>query len=342
MKMKRKTALITGVTGQDGSYLAEYLVEQGYEVHGLVRRSSSFNTGRIDHLIEHNDLFHWHFGDLTDAVSIRRIIEKTQPSEIYNLAAQSHVRVSFDIPEYTVETIALGTLRLLEAIRDIDTRIKLYQASSSEMFGGKDCPPCGYNENSRFEPRSPYAAAKICAHQLVENYREAFGIFGTCGILFNHESPRRGPTFVTRKITRAIGRILAGKQDKLFLGNLLAKRDWGFAGDYVAAMHAMMQHETPETFVIATGETHSVLEFLKIAFKLAGLNPVDHVEEDERLFRPTEVNVLLGDAHKARTLLNWRPTVNFHQLVELMVKYDVHHETGHSLDWCKQKIQGKI
>lgn len=320
-----KKALITGITGQDGSYLAELLLGKGYEVHGLVRRSSSFNTGRIDHLYQdmHEDdlrLF-LHFGDLNDASSLNRVIEKVAPDEIYNLAAQSHVKVSFEVPEYTGEITGLGTLRLLEAIRETEVPARFYQASSSEMFGLVQEVP--QSEKTPFYPRSPYGAAKVYSYWIVTNYREAYGIHASNGILFNHESPRRGETFVTRKITRAVANIKEGLQDKLYLGNLDAKRDWGFAKDYVEAQWLMLQQDQPEDFVIATGETHSVREFAEKAFEHVGLKMDDYVEIDPRYYRPTEVEMLIGDATKAKQKLGWTPTVNFESLVKLMVDADV-------------------
>ncbi len=320
-------ALITGITGQDGSYLAELLLAKGYEVHGIVRRASTFNTERLDHLYadphEPNPGLFLHYGDLTDGASLRRLIRAVQPEEIYNLGAQSHVRVSFDQPEYTADAIALGTLRLLEAVRDeltaADHQIRVYQAGSSEMFGAAPAPQ---SERTAFYPRSPYAVSKVAAHWFAVNFREAYGIFACNGILFNHESPRRGETFVTRKITRAVGRIRLGLQQKLYLGNLDAKRDWGFAGDYVEAMWRMLQMDAPDDFVIATGETHSVREFVELAFGHVGLDWNEYVEFDPRYLRPTEVEVLLGDATKARTDLGWSPTVGFDELVRMMVDAD--------------------
>ncbi|MGB0871974.1 MAG: GDP-mannose 4,6-dehydratase [Solirubrobacterales bacterium] len=320
-----KTALITGITGQDGSYLAELLLEKGYEVHGLVRRSSSFNTQRIDHLYqdvhEDNIRLQLHFGDLNDASSLNRVIEKIAPDEIYNLAAQSHVKVSFEVPEYTAEITGVGTLRLLEAIRETEVPARFYQASSSEMFGMVQAVP--QSETTPFYPRSPYGAAKVYSYWIVTNYREAYGIHASNGILFNHESPRRGETFVTRKITRAVANIKAGLQDKLYLGNLDAKRDWGFAKDYVEAQWLMLQQDEPEDFVIATGETHTVGEFAERAFARVGLNSADHVEIDPRYYRPTEVDLLIGDATKAKEKLGWEPKVSFEELVDLMVDADV-------------------
>lgn len=323
--MSQKTAFITGITGQDGSYLAEFLLEKGYKVYGLVRRSSSFNTGRIDHIYQdvHEKDAHLRlvYGDLSDASSLARLLKQIDPDEIYNLGAQSHVRVSFDIPEYTAEITALGTIRILEAIRDSGIKTKFYQASSSEMFGmAQEIPQ---KETTPFYPRSPYGAAKVYSYWMTVNYREAYGLFACNGILFNHESPRRGETFVTRKITKAVARIKHGVQKKLYLGNLDAKRDWGFAGDYVEAMWLMLQAAQPHDYVIATGETHSVREFLEEAFVQAGLNWQDHVEIDPRYFRPTEVDLLIGDSSKARAALGWQPKVTFKALVKMMVDADM-------------------
>jgi GDPmannose 4,6-dehydratase len=322
---KRKKALITGITGQDGSYLTELLLSKGYEVYGIIRRSSSFNTGRIDHLYldPHEKGVHLKlvFGDLNDASSLSRIVRDIKPDEIYNLAAQSHVRVSFDVPEYTGEISGMGTTRLLEAIRETGSQAKFYQASSSEMFGQvKETPQ---SEKTPFYPRSPYGAAKVYAFWMTVNYREAYDLFACNGILFNHESPRRGETFVTRKITMALARIKHKLQDKLYLGNLDAKRDWGFAGDYVEAMWLMMQQPKADDFVIATGETHAVREFLDAAFDYAKIDWKKHVEIDQRYFRPTEVDLLLGDAAKARKVLKWKPKVGFHELVKMMVDADM-------------------
>jgi len=328
-ELQRKRALITGITGQDGSYLAELLLEHGYEVHGLIRRTSTFNTDRIDHVyedphIEGAKLF-LHYGDLTDGTTLGRILEEVQPQEIYNLGAQSHVRVSFDSPEYTVDTVAMGTLRLLEAVRDYQQRtgieVRFYQAGSSEMFGLVQEVP--QKETTPFYPRSPYACAKVYAHWQTVNYRESYDLFACNGILFNHESPRRGETFVTRKITRAIARIVAGQQKKIYLGNLDAKRDWGYAKDYVKAMWLMLQQDKPDDYVVATGETHSVEEFLQLAFSYVDLNWQNYVEFDQRYLRPTEVDLLIGDASKTRQLLNWQPSVSFDQLVHLMVDADL-------------------
>lgn len=318
-----KRALITGITGQDGSYLAELLLAKGYEVHGLVRRSSSFNTERLEEVYQDphssNYMLRLAYGDLEDGAALANLVKKIKPDEIYNLAAQSHVRVSFDVPEYTVATVAMGTLRLLEAIREFDKDVRFYQASSSEMFGSAKPPQ---NEDTKFEPRSPYACAKVFAHQLCQNYRDAYGLHISCGILFNHESPRRGIPFVTRKITRAAARIKHGLDKKLFLGNLDAKRDWGFAGDYVEAMWMMLQQEKPDDYVIATGESHSVRECLDVAFGTLGLDWQAYVEIDPRYFRPTEVDHLHGDASKARAKLGWAPKVAFRALVEMMVRAD--------------------
>jgi GDPmannose 4,6-dehydratase len=321
-------AFITGINGQDGSYLAELLLAKGYEVHGIVRRASSLNTARLDHLyLDPHDrgvpLF-LHYGDVTDGSNLHRLLRRTRPDEIYHLAAQSHVRVSFDEPQHTADVIALGTLRLLECVRDLEhlegRRIKVYQAGSSEMFGSAPAPQ---SEATPFHPRSPYGVSKLAAHWYAVNYREAYGIFVANGILFNHESPRRGESFVTRKITRAVGRIKYGLQDRLYLGNLHARRDWGFAGDYVEAMWRMLQHDEPDDYVVATGETHSVEEFLEHAFGRAGLTWRDHVAHDRRYDRPTEVDVLLGDAGKARKALRWKPQVTFEGLVRMMVDNDV-------------------
>ncbi|MGC9453969.1 MAG: GDP-mannose 4,6-dehydratase [Phycisphaerae bacterium] len=319
-----KRALITGITGQDGSYLAELLLGKGYQVHGLVRRSSTFGTERIDHIYqdpheEHPRLV-LHYGDLTDGAGLRQVLTKVQPDEVYNLGAQSHVRVSFDQPVYTAQVDALGTLRLLEAIRDLGLPTKFYQASSSEMYGKVVETP--QTESTPFHPRSPYACAKVFSHYQAVNYREAYGMFCCCGILFNHESPRRGETFVTRKITRAATRIAEGLQEKIYLGNLSAKRDWGFAGDYVEAIWLMLQQDEPDDYVVATGETHSVQEFLDATFAELGLDPADHVEIDPRYYRPAEVDLLLGDASKARQKLGWEPKVGFGELVRMMVSHD--------------------
>lgn len=319
-----KRALVTGITGQDGSYLAELLLAKGYEVHGVVRRSSSFNTERIDHLYrdphEPGVKLLLHHGDLNDASSLQAIIDEVKPDEVYNLGAQSHVRVSFDIPEYTAEVTGLGTVRLLEAIRKLGTKCRFYQASSSELYGKVVETP--QRETTPFHPRSPYAAAKAYAFYITQNYREAYGLFAVNGILFNHESERRGETFVTRKITRAVGRIKHGLQSELFLGNLDAKRDWGHAADYVEAMWLMLQQDVPDDFIIGTGETHSVREFLELAFARAGLDWREHVKSDARYFRPSEVDLLLADASKARKTLGWAPKVGFQELVARMVDSD--------------------
>jgi len=326
---QNKRALITGITGQDGSYLSEFLLEQGYEVHGIMRRTSTFNTDRIDHIYEdpHQEgaRLRLHYGDLTDGTTLRRILEEVQPTEIYNLGAQSHVRVSFDSPEYTVDSVGMGTLRLLEAIRDYQHRtgiqVRFYQAGSSEMFGLVQEIP--QKETTPFYPRSPYACAKVYAHWQTVNYRESYDLFACNGILFNHESPRRGETFVTRKITRAVARIVAGKQKKIYMGNLDSKRDWGYAKDYVRAMWLMLQQDQPDDYVIATGETHEVREFLELAFGYVNLNWQDYVEFDERYLRPAEVDLLIGDPTKAKQKLGWEPSVSFEELVALMVEADL-------------------
>jgi GDPmannose 4,6-dehydratase len=323
-KHDSRRALLTGLTGQDGSYLAELLLAKGYEVHGIIRRSSSFNTARIEHLYrdphESGTRLFSHYGDLSDPVALTRLIYELQPNEIYHLGAQSHVRVSFEIPEYTLDVTGVGTLRLLEAIRESEVQTRFYQASSSEMFGSTPPPQ---NETTPFHPRSPYAVAKVAAYWTTVNYREAYDMFAVNGILFNHESPRRGETFVTRKITRAVARIKAGLQEKLYMGNLDAERDWGYAPDFVEAMWMMLQAEEPEDFVIATGEKHSVREAVELAFAHARLDPDDHVEIDPRYFRPSEVDSLLGDASKARDRLGWEPKVRFRELIELMVDADI-------------------
>ena len=320
-----KTALITGITGQDGSYLAELLLTKGYTVYGLIRRASSFNTGRIDHLYqdphERNPKLRLVYGDLNDASSLNLIIKTLKPDEIYNLGAQSHVKVSFEIPEYTAESAGVGTTRILEAIRDSGLKTKFYQASSSEMYGKVLETP--QTERTPFYPRSPYGAAKVYAYWMTVNYREAYRMFACNGILFNHESPRRGETFVTRKITMAIARIKHGLQNKLYLGNINAKRDWGYAGDYVEAMWLMLQRPKPDDYVIATGQTHSVKEFLQEAFEYAKLDWRKYVTIDKRYFRPTEVELLQGDASKARRVLKWKPKVNFTKLVRMMVDADM-------------------
>jgi GDPmannose 4,6-dehydratase len=319
-----KKAIITGITGQDGSYLVEFLLKKGYEVWGIIRRSSSFHTGRIDHLYadpHEQPRLKLVYGDLTDGGNLSALLNEIQPDEVYNLGAQSHVRVSFDMPIYTVNTDALGTLRLLEAIRLVAKPIKVYQASSSEMYGKVIETP--QNEATPFYPRSPYGCAKVYSYWQTVNYREAYGMFACNGILFNHESPRRGETFVTRKITRAASRIKLGLQDKLYLGNLDAKRDWGFAGDFVEAMWLMMQHEKPDDYVIATGETHSVREFLDEVFGYLDLDWKKYIEVDQRYFRPTEVDMLLGDASKAKKVLGWKPKVKFEELARLMTDADM-------------------
>jgi GDPmannose 4,6-dehydratase len=333
-----KKALVTGITGQDGSYLARLLIEKGYEVHGIVRRSSTFNTGRLDDIYrdphETGSRLFLHYGDLTDGTGLRRILERTQPMEVYNLGAQSHVRVSFDQPEYTSDTVATGTLRLLEAVRDFSVnssrQIRFYQAGSSEMFGNSPPPQ---NEKTPFYPRSPYAASKVAAHWYAVNYREAYGLFICNGILFNHESPKRGETFVTRKITRAAGRIKYGLQTKLYLGNLEARRDWGFAGDHVEATWRMLQQAGPDDYVIATGKSYSVKQFLEAAFEYAQLDWRNYVEVDPRYLRPTEVQILEGDASKARAKLGWSPRVGFHELVRMMVDHDMQLARGERTLW---------
>jgi GDPmannose 4,6-dehydratase len=323
-----KRALISGITGQDGAYLTEFLLDKGYEVHGLMRRASLFNTDRIDHLYHDphvgGEQLILHYGDLTDGTALRRVIAAAQPDEIYNLGAQSHVKVSFEVPEYTADVVALGTLRLLESLREHAGRdgrpVRYYQAGSSEMFGATPPPQ---SERTPFYPRSPYAVSKVAAHWYAVNYREAYGLFICNGILFNHESPRRGETFVSRKITRAVGRISEGLQDKLYLGNLDARRDWGFAGDYVEAMWLMLQQHMPDDYVVATGEAHSVRDLVELAFAAAGLDWRRHVELDPRYLRPTEVNALQGDATKARSALGWAPRVSFDALVRMMVSSDI-------------------
>ena len=323
-----KRALITGITGQDGSYLAELLLSKGYEVYGIIRRSSSFNTARIDPIYqdphEANARLHLVYGDLNDASSLNKILRTVQPAEIYNLGAQSHVRVSFDIPEYTAEVTGLGTVRILEAIRESGLKPKFYQASSSEMFGKVQEIP--QRETTSFYPRSPYGAAKVYAHWITVNYREAYGLFACNGILFNHESPRRGETFVSRKITKAAARIKLGLQEELYLGNLDAKRDWGYAGDYVQAMWMMLQQPDPDDYVIATGETHTVRELLDVAFGHFNLEWQKYVKIDPRYFRPTEVDLLIGDASKAKAKLGWEQTVSFKELIAMMVETDIQAE----------------
>ena len=324
-----KRALITGITGQDGSYLAELLIAKGYAVHGLMRRASTFNTARIDHIYQdpHESAasLELHFADLTDANGLARLVRQIKPTEVYNLGSQSHVRVSFDQPVYTADSTAVGALKLLEAVRDYQEhsgyQIRYYQASSSEMFGKVAETP--QTETTAFHPRSPYGVAKVYGHWITINYREAFGLHASCGILFNHESPRRGETFVTRKITRAAGRIKCGLQDKLYLGNLDAQRDWGFAGDYVDAMWRMLQQEEPDDYVIATGQTWTVRQFCERAFDRLELDYQDYVEIDPRYFRPAEVDMLQGDASKSREVLGWSPQVRFEQLVDMMVDADL-------------------
>jgi GDPmannose 4,6-dehydratase len=323
--LSMKKALITGITGQDGSYLAELLLAKGYEVHGIIRRASTFNTGRIDHLYKDPHIngvrLFLHYGDIADSTNLIKLLYRIQPDEVYHLAAQSHVRVSFDIPEYTADVTGLSTIRILEAIRETGVKSKFYQASSSEMFGKAHEVP--QRETTPFHPRSPYGVAKVYAHWATVNYRESYDLFACCGILFNHESPRRGETFVTRKITRAVARIKAGLQEKLYLGNLDAKRDWGYAREYVEAMWLMLQQDKADDYVIATGETHSVEEFLTEAFSHVNLDWRDYVEIDTKYLRPAEVDLLIGDASKARRELGWNPKVTFKELVRLMVDADV-------------------
>jgi len=319
-----KKALVTGITGQDGSYLAELLLAKGYEVHGLIRRSSTFCTSRIDHIYvdphEPGARLFLHYGDLSDAAQLTNWIYSTRPDEIYHLGAQSHVRVSFDTPEYTGDIVALGSTRILEALRKSGIKARFYQASSSEMFGASPPPQ---NEQTPFQPRSPYAAAKVYAYWMTRNYREAYSLFAVNGILFNHESPRRGETFVTRKVTRAIAHILAKKQEYLYLGNLQAKRDWGYAPEYVQAMWLMLQQDDPEDYVLGTGEAHSVKEFVEEAFRYVGLDWQRHVKIDPRYFRPLEVETLVADASKARDRLSWKPKIKFKELVKIMVDLDM-------------------
>jgi GDPmannose 4,6-dehydratase len=332
-----KRALITGITGQDGSYLTEFLLGKHYEVHGIIRRASTFNTGRLDHIYSDPHAtgtpLKLHYGDLSDASVLARIIAHVQPEEIYNLAAQSHVRVSFDSPEYTTDITATGAIRLLEAIREVGIKPRFYQASSSEMYGKVQEMP--QTEKTPFYPRSPYGCAKLYAHWITVNYRESYGLHASNGILFNHESPRRGETFVTRKITRAVAHILAGQQKKLFLGNLDAKRDWGFAKEYVEAMWLMVQQEEPDDYVIATNETHSVREFLEVAFGHVGLKWEKHVEIDPNYYRPAEVDILIGDYAKAKRVLGWEPRTRFKELVKLMVDADVQRLRDHKLGQIK-------
>lgn len=331
-----KKALITGITGQDGSYLAEFLLSKGYEVHGIIRRASTFNTSRLDHIYhdphQQGVALFLHYGDLADSSNLNRLLEKTEPDEVYHLGAQSHVRVSFDTPEYTGDVTALGTLRLLDALRDTGVTAKFYQASSSEMYGKVMEVP--QRETTPFYPRSPYAAAKVYAYWMTVNYRESYNMFACNGILFNHESPRRGETFVTRKITRAVARIKAGLQKKLYMGNIDAKRDWGYAKEYVEAMWMMLQQDTPDDYVIATGETHSVQEFLQESFGYVGLQWQDYVVTDEKYFRPAEVDLLIGDASKARERFGWQPKVTFKELVKIMVDADI--------ELLQQQLNGKI
>jgi GDPmannose 4,6-dehydratase len=324
----KKVALVTGVSGQDGSYLVDFLIAKGYEVHGIIRRSSSFNTERLEHHIQNPEVYNktlfLHYGDLTDYTTIEKLINRCNPDEIYNLGAQSHVRVSFDAPVYTGETIGIGTLNVLEAIRSYEQisgkKVRYYQASSSEMFGKVQEVP--QKETTPFYPRSPYGCAKAYAHHLTINYRESYGLHASCGILFNHESPRRGETFVTRKITRAVGRIYQGLQKKLYLGNLDALRDWGFAGDYVEAMWMMLQQETPDDYVIATGKMINVREFCEKAFARYSMNYLDYVEVDERYYRPAEVDQLLGDSTKAKEKLGWEPKITIDELINMMADHD--------------------
>jgi len=338
--MKNNKAIVTGVTGQDGSYLADFLLKKGYEVHGIIRRSSSFNTGRIDHIInddQYKNKFFFHHGDITDASNLNRILEKVEPDEIYNLAAQSHVKVSFDMPDYTAQVDALGTLRLLDAIRETGVKTKFYQASTSELYGKTQEIP--QNENTPFYPRSPYGVAKLYAYWITVNYREAYDLFASNGILFNHESPRRGETFVTRKITIAASRIKLGKQKNIYLGNLNAKRDWGYAPEYIDGMWRILQQEKPEDFVLATGTQHSVREFVELSFQELGITIVwkgkneneigingmtgeTIIEVSSKYYRPNEVETLLGDASKARNLLGWEPQTSFEDLVKTMVQAD--------------------
>ncbi len=340
-----KKALITGITGQDGSYLAEFLLSKGYEVHGIIRRASTFNTGRLDHIYKDSHLpdahMFLHFGDLTDSSNISRLLEKIQPDEIYNLGAQSHVHVSFEIPEYTANATGLGALRLLDAIKETGLKTKLYQASSSEMFGKAQETP--QTENTPFYPRSPYGVAKVFAYWITKNYRESYGLFAVNGILFNHESPRRGGTFVTKKITRGLARIKLGKDEKIYLGNLDSKRDWGHAKDYVEGMWMMLQQEKPDDYILATGESHSVREFIEIASKFLDMEitwqgqgleekGIDKktgkiiIEIDPYYFRPAEVDILLGDATKAKEKLGWEPKIKFAELVNLMIEADLENE----------------
>jgi GDPmannose 4,6-dehydratase len=336
MADKRKRALITGITGQDGSYLAELLLEKGYDVYGMIRRSSSFNTGRINHIYqdphEQDVKLKLVFGDLADSSSINQLLREVKPDEIYNLGAQSHVKVSFDIPEYTGDVVGLGATRILEAIRENGLNTRYYQASSSEMYGKVQAVP--QTEETPFYPRSPYAVAKLYAHWITKNYRESYDMYACSGILFNHESPRRGETFVTRKITKAVANIQAGLQDKLYLGNMDAKRDWGYAKEYVEAMWLMLQQDSADDYVIATNETHTVKEFVERAFDHVGLDWKKHVETDKRYFRPAEVDLLIGDASKAKKELGWEPKVAFEELVKIMVDADIAE--------LKEKMSGKV
>lgn len=324
MTLADKTAFVTGITGQDGSYLTEFLLAHGYTVHGLIRRASTFNTGRIDHIYQDphdpNRRLHLHYGDLSDGSMLARLLADIRPDEIYNLGAQSHVGVSFDMPEYTGDVTALGPLRVLESVREAHVRPRIYQASSSEMFGN-EAPP--QDETTKLEPASPYAAAKVFGHHLAGLYRDAYGLHVTRGTLFNHESPRRGPTFVTRKVTMAVARIAAGKQDFVYLGNLDSRRDWGYAPEYVEAMWKMLQTDCPGDYVLATGEAHTVRELCEVAFALAGLDWQAHVRVDERYLRPKEVNYLLGDASKASAELGWEPQIKFAGLVQIMLQADL-------------------
>lgn len=327
MKKKNKTrikkAIISGVTGQDGSYLAELLLSKGYEVHGIMRRLSSFASGRIDHLYV-NKNFHTYHGDLTDSPSISSLVSEIQPDEFYNLGAMSHVKVSFEVPQYTLETNTVGVLNVLEAIRKLSPHTKFYQASSSEMFGVPGVP-APYNENTPMIPQSPYGVAKLAAYHLTRQYRDGYGLFATTGILFNHESPRRGGTFVTKKVTRAVARIKKGLQDTLALGNLDAKRDWGWSPEFVEAIYLIMQQEKPDVYVVATGETHTIKEFLEEAFSYVGLNWKDYVKIDDKYKRPNEVPLLLGDASKIKKALGWKPKMKFVDIVHKMVDYDLEH-----------------
>jgi len=328
-----RIAFITGITGQDGSYLAELLLSKGYIVHGLIRRTSSFNTRRIDHLYtdvhDPSTRMFLHFGDLTDGSRLVTLLEQIQPDEIYNLAAQSHVRVSFDEPEYTADTAGLGTMRLLEAVRHAVPHARFYQASSSEMFGATNPPQ---DENSLFHPRSPYGVAKLFSHWATRNYREAYGLFASCGIMFNHESPRRGETFVTRKITRAVARIARGEQNELFLGNLDARRDWGYAPEYVVAMWKMLQQDSPDDYVVSTGSDYSVQDFVELSFTHVGLDWQEYVRFDERYLRPSEVEALVGQSDKAEAAFGWKPTVSAPQLAAIMVDHDIKILDGYSSD----------